>query len=192
MEKPPLRPCNQFVQLSTLPHTGRPFPAICRIISLKQSLLFAALILSLGACQKSDNQDDVTPAAITSAFSQDFTLSYWQQAMLPAATQPELTVALTDLHYSICPKNARCFTANSVFPLLAITDAQGQMQQLKMPLNHTTGLQTGAFIDTASVRANGRRYLVQYTSWQAQETDRNYAEKQGLSVELRITRLGGN
>ncbi|WBA43474.1 hypothetical protein [Hymenobacter canadensis] len=159
---------------------------------MKQSLLFAALVVGLGACQKSDNNEDATPAAMEAAFSQDFTLSYRQQALLPTVAQPELTVELADLQYSICPKNARCFTANFVFPLLAITDAQGRTQQLKMPVNNTTGLQTGAFIDTASVRANGRRYLVQYTSWQAKETDRNYAEKQDLSVKLRITKPAGN
>lgn len=157
---------------------------------MKQSLLFAALVVNLSACQKSDNNEDVTPAAIESKFSQDFTLGYRQQAMLPTATQPELTVELTDLQYSICPKNARCFGANFVFPILAITDAQGQTHQIKMPVNHTTGLRNGSFVDTTSIRANGRLYLLQYTDW-AVRAGCDQPERKDLSVDLRIIKSSG-
>lgn len=157
---------------------------------MQQSLLFAALVVVLGACQKSENDEDVTPATIESEFSQDFTLGYRQRALLPAATQPELTVELTDLQYSICPKNARCFGANFVFPILAITDAQGQTQQVKMPANHTTGLRYGPFVDTTSIRANGRRYLLQYTEWRV-KADCEQPEKKDLSVALRISKPVG-
>ncbi|AII53420.1 hypothetical protein [Hymenobacter sp. APR13] len=154
---------------------------------MKQYLLLAALTVSLGACQETDSNEDATPVAIEAQFSQDFTLSYRQQAILPTVIQPELTIELVDLQYSICPKNARCFGANFAFPILAVTDAQGQTQQLKMPVNHTTGLRYGSFVDTTSVRANGRRYLLQYTEWSV-KSDCDQPEKKDLSVALRITK----
>ncbi|WP_375417794.1 hypothetical protein [uncultured Hymenobacter sp.] len=162
---------------------------------MKKYLPLSVLGVSLAACQK-DNDKDVVPTSVTSAFDQKFTLRYQQQAMLPASAQPELTLELGDFNYTFCPENANCFMADFVSPTLNVTDERGQVQQLKL------GLQAARFsysnyplwIDTASVRANGKRYLVYYQQYSVDTNlkRREHAEKKHLAVELRVVKPNGD
>lgn len=113
--------------------------------------------ISGAACKKSDSDSGPTPAE--AAFEQDFTLYYQQLARLPAAGNPELSVTVTELHYTFCPKNAMCLVADFVDPTLNITDAQGQTQQVTLPRRPKTTYNP-AWIDTTNTRANARRYLL--------------------------------
>ena len=129
---------------------------------MKKHFLLLFIGLHLLACSK-DSTEPV-PAAIITAFGQEFDLRYRQQALLTALQSPELTVKLTDLSYAICPKNSLCFLPDSATPTLAITDAQGQTQQLILGGSHPRP-NTFDYLDSASVRANGRRYMVYFTKW---------------------------
>ncbi|SHJ29323.1 hypothetical protein SAMN02745146_2787 [Hymenobacter daecheongensis DSM 21074] len=152
---------------------------------MKKHLLLSALSLSLLACEKADRENDVIPASITTAFNQDFALSYRQQATLPAATNPELTVAVSAMQYSFCPKDVICcFVPNFVDPTLTITDAQGQSQQVKLPANQPRNYNP-TWIDTISVRANGQRYVVYYTKWDVKPGCDQPGIKD-ISVRLRV------
>jgi hypothetical protein len=147
---------------------------------MKQHLTIGALALGLLSCKK----DDATP--ITTDFNQKFSLYYRQQAALPTASPPELSLEVTELRYTICPKNANCFVADFAAPTLRITDAQGQSQQVTIPAN-TFGNRTPDWIDTASFRANGRRYLLTYVDWKA-KGDYHSAKREDIFVELRVTK----
>ena len=149
--------------------------------SMKQHLTIGALALGLLSCKK----DDATP--ITTDFNQKFSLYYRQQAALPTASPPELSLEVTELRYTICPKNANCLVADFAAPTLRITDAQGQSQQVTIPAN-TFGNRTPDWIDTASFRANGRRYLLTYVDWKA-KGDYHSAKREDIFVELRVTKL---
>ena len=148
---------------------------------MKQHLTIGALALGLLSCKK----DDATP--ITTDFNQKFSLYYRQQAALPTASPPELSLEVTELRYTICPKNANCLVADFAAPTLRITDAQGQSQQVTIPAN-TFGNRTPDWIDTASFRANGRRYLLTYVDWKA-KGDYHSAKREDIFVELRVTKL---
>ncbi|WP_310395438.1 hypothetical protein [Hymenobacter sp.] len=143
-----------------------------------------ALVLSLTACEKASPEPNAGP--VISDFDQEFSLNYQQQARLRTANAPELAVTLAELEYTYCPENVFCFVGTFVAPSLNITDAQGQTQQLTLPLagNLTN---SAAFIDSASVLANSRRYVVYYTKWNIRNV-KNYPEKQDISVQLRIVK----
>lgn len=152
---------------------------------MKKYLLLAVISLSLGACQKAD--EEVIPNAITSAFDQDFTLNYRQQALLPSSSQPELTIRLADLQYNFCPKDVICcFMPNSVAPIFNVTDEQGQTQEVKLPI-YSLNRNYPNWIDTISVRANGRRYILYHTKYNVKEGN-DQPEKKDISVDLRITK----
>lgn len=146
--------------------------------------------MSLAACASSEKENDVVPKPITSSFNQDFSLNYQQQASLPLTGQTELTVTTTDLRYAICPKDSRCFTADFVWPTLSIVDAQGQTQEIQMPSNQQQVFST-SFLDTTSVRANGRRYVLQYTRYQVEIGD-DTPQKKDISVVLRVIQPNAN
>ncbi|MFD2720728.1 hypothetical protein ACFST9_18550 [Hymenobacter monticola] len=147
---------------------------------MSKHFLFAALSLSLFACKKNDAE---SPAAVAAGFSQDFALLYRQQASLPQPAQPELTITVTDLQFSICPRNANCFMADYARPTLRITDAQGGTQQLTMPV--ILGSRSADWIDTTSVRANGRRYVLTYLKWQV-PGDYHAATKENIKLTFRV------
>ncbi|HEX8425318.1 hypothetical protein [Hymenobacter sp.] len=151
---------------------------------MKKYLLATAIGLSLAACSKADDED-VTPIAITSAFDQNFSLNYRQQASLPSSSQPELTVAVEELDYTFCPKNAYCILADFANPTLGVTDRGGQTQQVKflMP-GRTTNYPD--WMDTTSVRANGKRYVFYYIMYNVKAGCDNPG-KEDISVKLRIT-----
>ena len=152
---------------------------------VKQHLTIGALALGLLSCKK-DDATPVVPSPITADFNQKFSLYYRQQAALPTASPPELSLEVTELRYTICPKNANCFVADFAAPTLRITDAQGQSQQVTIPAN-TFGNRTPDWIDTASFWANGRRYLLTYVDWKA-KGDYHSAKREDIFVELRVTK----
>ncbi|MDO7854174.1 hypothetical protein [Hymenobacter convexus] len=150
---------------------------------MNKYLLLVILGLGLSSCKKDDAEN---PAVVTAGFNQDFSLYSQQQASLPLPTQPELAIAVTDLRFSICPRNANCLVADYAVPTLRITDAQGSMQQLNIPTNFY-GRRTSDWIDTTSVRANGRRYLLTYVNWQVQG-DYYAATKENIKLTFRVSR----
>lgn len=153
---------------------------------MKKHLYIGALSLFLSSCNKEDGENSAAPFPVTSGFDQTFPLHYRQSATLPLPNPPELTVEVTELRYAICPKNTNCFAPDFAAPTLRITDAQGQAQQVIIPDN-TFGNRTSAWIDTASFRANGRRYLLTYVDWEV-DGDYQSAKKKDIFVELRITK----
>ncbi len=150
---------------------------------MRNHFLFAALSVSLLSCQKDDAE---SPAVVTAGFNQEFSLYHRQQAALPQPTQPELTIAVTDLRFSICPRKANCLVPDHALPTLRITDAQGGTQQLSMPVS-SLGARNADWIDTSSVRANGRRYLLTYVKWQVQG-DYHAATKENIQFTFRVAR----
>ena len=149
---------------------------------MKNYLLLCLLGLSLGACNKN------TPAPDNSApnFNQEFTLYPQQQAQLPGSGTPELTVALTDLDFTYCPPTAACLTGTYVFPKLSITDAQGQSQQLALPLVRVRTFSPD-WIDSTTIRANGRRYLLYYRKWNLPALSMGQIpQKKEISVTLQV------
>jgi hypothetical protein len=155
--------------------------------NVKHYLFIGTLALSLFSCKKDDCADSAIPTSVTAGFNQDFRLYYRQQASLPASNPPELVLEVADLLYTICPKNANCFTPDFAVPTLRITDAQGQSQEVTIPTN-TFGHRTPAWIDTASFRANGRRYLLTYVDWKV-KGDYSSGKREDISVGLRVTKF---
>lgn len=151
---------------------------------MKQYLLAAALLPALTACHKSD-KDDTTPAVITTGFSQDFALRHRQSATLPTAQTPELTLLVEDLRFSICPKNVNCIAPDFAAPTLAITAADGSTQQLKLPRD-LPRVSNPNWLDSASVRANGRRYVVYYKSWALDAGRQDDPRKQDFILNFRV------
>ncbi|MCB2408765.1 hypothetical protein [Hymenobacter lucidus] len=145
---------------------------------MKSTLLFLIAALSLGACQKSTVDPAIAPQDFGIDFSRDFALHYQQQASLPTATSPELTVRLDEVKYSYCPEAVTCVVGSMAWPVLTITDAQGHKQQLSLP-HHGPRPYSAAWLDTTSVRANGRRYLLTYTLWEIERT----LDKQEMPVK---------
>ncbi|MBC6609843.1 hypothetical protein H8B15_02850 [Hymenobacter sp. BT507] len=152
---------------------------------MKKHLLLFGAALSLTACYTTD-EGEAIPSSIVADFDQEFTLNYQQQARLDAASQPELIVEVTDMQYKICPKNVICFSPDVVAPTLRITDAQGNTQQMKVPVD-SRPLYTPKWIDTTSVRANGRRYMLYYTQWEVDQM-RDKPGKKDIAITLRITK----
>jgi hypothetical protein len=156
---------------------------------MKSTLLLLAGALSLGACQKSTVDPGITASDYRVDFDKDFALHYQQQATLPATGAAELAVRLDELAYSFCPEGLTCIAGPSAWPTLAITDAQGQTQSLKLPYDRPRPNHV-AWLDTSSIRANGRRYLLTYTVW---EVDRTLAKgempaKQDFALWFHVTK----
>ncbi|PJJ60908.1 hypothetical protein [Hymenobacter chitinivorans] len=131
---------------------------------MKSTVLVLALALGLGACQKSTVDPQLPAPDFAVDFDKDFALHYRQQAFLPGTGSRELTIQLEDLNTTYCPEGLQCAVGPSAWPVLAITDAQGQSQQLRLPDGPQRSA-LGAWLDTTSIRANGRRYLLTYTVW---------------------------
>ena len=148
-------------------------------------LLLLSTALGLAACGTTDKYEAV-PTPIVADFDQEFTLNYRQQALLSAAIQPELTVEVTDIQYKLCPKDILCFTPNFVTPTLRVTDAQGNTQQLKMSVNLERAYMPN-WLDTTSVRANGRRYAFHYIKWEVDQM-RDQPGKKDITVTFRVVK----
>ena len=157
---------------------------------MRKYLLLAVLGSSIAACSKAEEENEVTPAAISAAFDQDFNLNYRQQAILSSASQTELTVVVEELHYTFCPKNANCFIGDFVNPTVNVTDMKGQTQEVKLSMHKTTSNYPN-WMDTTSVRANGNRYLLYYKEYDVEAGGDNPAKKD-ISVQLRITKPANN
>ncbi|SNC60746.1 hypothetical protein SAMN06265337_0324 [Hymenobacter gelipurpurascens] len=152
---------------------------------MKIAVLLLLTGLGLGGCQKFEVGPDLPPADIAAAFDSEFTLYYQQQAYLPAPAQPELAVRVEEVAYTYCPPGVMCFVGTAAWPTLRITDAQGQIQLL--PEAPRKVLIQG---DTLSVRANGRRYLLQYVQWELDEKLKSdeYPTKQQFALKFRLTK----
>ena len=148
---------------------------------MKKLFLLIFLGLHLLACSKDTGP---VPDAITTAFGQEFDLRYQQQAQLPALQSLELRVKLVDLQYAFCPKNSICFLPDRVFPTLEFSDAQNQTQQVKLALQLNS---QPNWIDSAGVRANGRRYVVYFTKWRIDGTP-DGPQRKDLVVTLRVAK----
>ena len=152
---------------------------------MKKHFLLGLLSLSMGAC------NDTTPApsnAAAAKFDQEFTLYPQQQAQLPGSSAPELTVTLADLDFTYCPPGAACLVGTNVFPKLSITDAQGQSQQLALPLARIRTFSPN-WIDSTNFRANGRRYLLYYRKWHVPTLPMGQIpQKKDISVTLQVMR----
>ncbi|TGE28195.1 hypothetical protein [Hymenobacter metallicola] len=131
---------------------------------MKSTLLFLTLTLVGSACQKTAIDPEAAPQDFAVDFNKDFGLHHRQQATLPATSGAELTLRLEELHTSFCPEGMMCIVGPSAWPVLTISDANGQQQQLTLPKNQARTW-SGTWLDTASIRANGRRYLLTYTQW---------------------------
>ena len=145
---------------------------------MKLLLLLALCGLGLTGCKKD------TPAPTAAAFNQNYSCHFANEVRLPAVENPELTVTVADLSYSICPGNSICFLPDRVSPTLRIADAAGQVQQLTLPVpGHQ---RTSAdWIDTTTVRANGRRYLFYFSTWSTGGKHDN-VQKNDITVTLRV------
>ncbi|QNH63686.1 hypothetical protein [Hymenobacter sediminicola] len=157
---------------------------------MKNYLLLMSVGLGLLACQKSDQDAVASPKAISTAFGQDFTLAYQQSAHLPSTQQPELTINVADIKYTYCPPvscsnnpSLTCLVGTYVYPVLSIMDAAGRTQQVQLPANQPAAT-TPAWLDTTSVRANGRRYLLHYVNWQLNTCN---PQREDIAVTLRVT-----
>lgn len=144
----------------------------------------ALLLLPLLAIFASCNSE-VEPQAVSSAFDQGFDLRYRQSATLPSVAPPELTVLVEDLQFSICPSNARCSVPDHVLPTLAISGRDGQTQLLKLPSSGRLFVNS-QYPDSASVRANGRRYVVYFTEWKLAAGKQDTPSKQDFTISLRV------
>ncbi|MDB5235408.1 MAG: hypothetical protein JWR44_2401 [Hymenobacter sp.] len=160
---------------------------------MKKHLVLALGALAFSGCAKKDSADENGPATVTAAIGQDFSLSYQQKARVPALGSPELTLTVTELQYAFCPKNMLCIVADFVAPTLSIADAQGQTQVLTLPRTPNR-VSSAAWIDTTSIRANSRRYLITYVRWDIANGAWNapggpgYPAKGDISVVLRVTK----
>ena len=128
-------------------------------------------------------------AALNASFDQDFKLYYLQQAVLRTAGRTELAVAVADLSYSFCPSNAYCLVADFVAPKLSVADAQGRTQVVSLPV--LSAPRNAAWLDTTSIRANGRRYLLYYKSWSVRAGVARPA-KTDISAIFRVTKPARN
>jgi hypothetical protein len=133
---------------------------------MPKALLPLLAVLSLAGCQKETPEPEQAPADTQAAFEVDFSLQHQQRAFLPGTAQPELTVQLTDLDYTFCPEGVYCVVGPSAWPKLSVTDAQGQSQQVVPPLFNPQRVPNAAWLDTMSVRANSRRYVLTYQRWE--------------------------
>lgn len=140
-------------------------------------------LLLLAACNESGS--DAEPQAVTTAFGQDFTLRYRQSARLPTAANPELVVRVDDLQFTICPKNVNCLVPDFAAPTLAITGLDGQTQLLKMPTGNKLTV-SRQYPDSASFRANGRRYVMYYTEWKLNPAKQDNPTRQDFTLSLRV------
>ena len=153
---------------------------------MKKHLLLSLMALGLAACEKTDVGHSREP--IVAPFSQDFSLLYQQVASLDASNQPELVVALTDVQHSICPLSATCVAADFVAPTLTITSNSGQTQQVTFSRS-TPRTPNANFIDSTSIRANGRRYLLYYRKWHVPTLPMGQIpQKKDISVTLQVMR----
>ena len=149
---------------------------------MKKYSVLCLLGLSLGAC----NKTTTAPASAAPTFNQDFTLYPQQQAQLPNSSAAELTVTLTDLDFTYCPPAAACLVGTNVFPKLSITDAQGQSQQLALPLKRMR-IFSPDWVDSTTIRANGRRYLLYYRRWNVPTLPTGQIpQKKDISVILQV------
>ncbi|WP_400190479.1 hypothetical protein [Hymenobacter sp. B81] len=135
---------------------------------MRPLLLILLAGLSLAACQETPADPEAARPELHPGFGEKFTLHYQQRALLPAGPAPELTVQLADVPYSYCPPlecsgnpSLRCFFGSSVGPVFSVTDAQGQVQEVRFPLTYAP-----AEHDTVSVRANNQRYQLRYVRWE--------------------------
>jgi hypothetical protein len=153
---------------------------------MKKHFLLCLLGLNIAACKKTGPAPD--NASVAPNFAQEFTLYPQQQAHISGTGARKLTVTLTDLDFTYCPPNVNCFVGTFVSPKLSITDAQGQTQQLALPLTRVRS-QNPAWIDTTTIRANGQRYLVYYHKWNiAPPPAGRNLQKKDISVTLRVTK----
>lgn len=150
--------------------------------------LLALAGLGLLGCQKHAADPISVPADIEARFEQDFSLRHQQLVRLPAAAQPALTVRMTDLAYTYCPEDTKCFVASFAWPTLQIADAQGNSTELVLPKNEQYA-HTLSVLDTASVVLGGRRYAVLYSRWEVERRlgNREMPRKSDLALWLRVT-----
>ncbi|RFP63754.1 hypothetical protein D0N36_17625 [Hymenobacter lapidiphilus] len=144
------------------------------------ALLLLALLAACTSCGS-----EAEPKVVATAFGKDFDLHYRQSATMPSVASPELTVLVEDLQFSICPSNARCSVPDHVLPTLAISGHDGQTQLLKLPSSGRL-IVNSEYPDTTSVRANGRRYVVHYTSWKLAANKQDNPAKQDFTISLRV------
>ncbi|UOQ71400.1 hypothetical protein [Hymenobacter cellulosilyticus] len=123
-------------------------------------------------------------------FEQDFALHHQQQAFLPATTSPELTVRLDEAYTTYCPEGLQCIVGPSAWPKLAITDAQGQTQEVRLPKNRPSSNRV-TWLDTTNIKANGRRYLLTYTRWEIEQTPEKgkMPAKQAWALWFRVAKV---
>lgn len=164
---------------------------------MKKYLLASVLGLSLTSCEKVDQGTNFGPAptaapldqalqqTVFPAFGWNFNLAFQQQAVFRSAGRTELTVTAADFAYSFCPSGAYCLIADYVNPTFNVKDAQGRLQVVSMTA--PSPAKSANWIDTTSVRANGRRYLLQFNSWsvKAGTTPRTKAD---ISVSVRVSK----
>lgn len=159
---------------------------------MKKVVLPLLAVLSLAGCQKATVEPEQAPADTQAVFEADFSLQYQQQAFLPGPNQPELTLRLEDLKYTFCPEGMMCFVGPSAWPELNVTDAQGRMQRVILPPFNAQRVPNAAWLDTTSVRANNRRYVLTYQRWEIGKPlgRGEYPGKSHFALWFRVNRIG--
>ncbi|WP_035560834.1 hypothetical protein [Hymenobacter sp. IS2118] len=118
---------------------------------MKFLLVLTAFLGCLTGCQK----DDSAAPRIDAPFDQQVTLRPQQSGAFPNQRKPELTITVDKISDSRCPEDVMCVWAGEVETTLTVRDENGAAQALTLKLSTLSPRQ-----DSATVQANGRRYLV--------------------------------
>ncbi|OGX83339.1 hypothetical protein BEN47_03330 [Hymenobacter lapidarius] len=114
---------------------------------MKSLLIITAFLGCLTGCQK----DDSAAPRIDAPFDKQVALRQQQSGAFPSQRAPELTITFDKISDSRCPEDVTCGWGGEVETTLTVRDENGAVQAIALKLPGR---------DSATVQANGRRYLV--------------------------------
>lgn len=117
---------------------------------VKSAIILAATMGLLTGCEK----DDATPV-VAAAFAERVALRQQQSGAFPSQRAPELTITVDKISDSRCPEDVVCVWGGEAETTLTVRSENGTSQVLTLWLAGT-----GSRPNSATVPANGRRYLV--------------------------------
>lgn len=115
---------------------------------MKRYYYIAIALISLTSCAK----EQATPY-VSGAFDQELTVRFLQDAFLPAASAPEISIRVNDVTDARCPANADCVAPGAALVELSIRGQRFESQTVYLT-------RTGGAIDSTIVQANGFQYTV--------------------------------